>query len=139
VGRKFLIVLSGVMLFMFWMALDMGLRWTPLQSHYFPAYISSVGLGGKGGYSFLFVRYPNGWRMALNEDVVIRPKIQQGVPTGLFGLSDHARRAGADALAWRFLPELDSATAVQWLREGSTTTEACGTLSPGRCLRILLL
>lgn len=116
-GRKFLVVLCGVMLSMFWMALDMGLRWTPLQSHYFSAYVSSVALSGKGGYSFLFVRYPGGWRMALNNDVVIGPQIQQRVPTSLFALSDQARRGGANALEWRIFPELDNATAAQWLRQ----------------------
>lgn len=88
---KLLVVLCGVMLSMFWMALDMGLRWTPLQSHYFPSYVSSAEFGGKGGYSFLFVRYPDGWRMALNKDVVIRHEIQQRAPAGLFGLSNETR------------------------------------------------
>jgi hypothetical protein len=118
VGRKLLVLVCAAILCMFWIGLDMGLRWTPLQTHYLMAYISSIANSGKGSYSLLFIRYPDGWRMALNKDVVRSAVSQQRGPTGLFALSDEARRAGGSALEWRFLPELENATAAQWLRQG---------------------
>lgn len=117
-GRKLLVVICGVMLCMFGIALDMGLRWTPLQTHYFGQYISSIADGGKGSYSLLFVHYPDGWRMALNEDVVNASRSRDPARIGIFALSDQARRAGADALEWKFMPELDNAAAAQRFRQG---------------------
>lgn len=117
-GRKLLVLLGATMLSMFWIGTDMGARWTPLQSHYFPAYVSSITNNGKEGYSLLFVRYPNGSRMALSKDVVMGGLGKQPGQVGLFALSDEARRAGGSALEWKFFPELDNATAAQWLRQG---------------------
>jgi len=118
VGRKLLVLFCGVMLSMLGIGLDMGLHWTPLQTHYFSAYVSSVMFGGKGSYSLLFVRYPDGWRMALNKDVVRAAQSRDQARTGLFALSDEARRVGGNALEWRFFPELGNATAAQCLRQG---------------------
>lgn len=98
--------------------LDMGLHWTPLQTHYFSAYVSSIANSGKGRYSLLFVRYPDGWRMAQNKDVVSAAVSRDPARTGLFALSDEARRTGGNALEWRFFPELENVTAAQWLRQG---------------------
>jgi hypothetical protein len=100
------------------MAVDMGRYWTPLQSHYFPAYLSSSRSAGKGRYRFLYVVYPEGWRMALNQDIVQGAMSNGPGPTSLFALSDQARRAGANAIEWRFFPDLDNATAYEWLRQG---------------------
>jgi len=118
VGRKLLVLFFGVILSMFGIGLDMGLHWTPLQTHYFTAYISSIAYSGKGSYSLLFVRYPDGWRMAQNKDVVHAPVGRDPARTGLFSLSDESRRTGGNALEWRFFPELENATAGQWLRQG---------------------
>ena len=104
------------MLAMIGIALDMGFYWTPLQSHYFSAYLSSSRLTGKDAYQFLFVLYPEGWRMALNQDVV-HGAVSDGHER-LFMLSERARRAGAKAIEWKFYPELDNATAYEWLRQG---------------------
>jgi hypothetical protein len=118
VGRKLLVLLGAVMLSMFWIGIDMGSRWTPLQAHYFPAYVSSVAYNGKDRYVLLCVRYRNGSRMALSRDVVIsRPNLQPG-QLGIFALSDEARKAGATALEWKFWPDLDNATAAESLRQG---------------------
>src|SRR5689334_20699147 len=106
------------MLSMLGIVLDMGLHWTPLQTHYFSSYVSSIAHSGKESYSLLFVRYPSGWRMAQNKDVVSAAASRDPVRTGLFALSDEARRSGGNALEWRFFPELDNATAAQWLRQG---------------------
>src|SRR5260370_13822484 len=103
---------------MFGLGLDMGLHWTPLQTHYFIAYLSSIAYSGKGSYSILFVRYPDGWRMALNKDVARAAVSRDPARTGLFSLSDQARLAGGNALEWRFFPDLENATAAQWLRQG---------------------
>src|SRR5690348_14103570 len=116
-GRKLVVLLVGVLSSMFGILLYTGSRWTPLQNHYFHAYLASSGSSGKGSYSLLFVRYPSGWRMAVNKDVVNASRTRDPVRAGIFALSDEARRAGADALEWRFFPELDDATAVQWFRE----------------------
>ena len=118
-GRKLLVLLGAVMLSMFWIGIDMGSRWTPLQAHYFPVYVSSIAHGGKGRYVLLFVKYHNGSRMALNKDVVIsRANLQSG-QVGLFTLSDEARKTGGTALEWKFLPDLDNATAAEWLRQAN--------------------
>ena len=117
-GRKLLVLFCGVILSMVGIGLDMGLHWTPLQAHYFSAYASSFAYSGKGSYSLLFVRYADGWRMAQNKDVVSAAASRDPARTGLFALSDEARRSGGNALEWRFLPELDNATAAQWLRQG---------------------
>lgn len=114
-GRKLLVLFCGVLLSVFGTGLYMALRWTPLQNHYFDAYVSSVDRG-KAGYSLLFIRYPDGWRMALNQDVVIAASSRDQARTGIFVLSDQARRAGGTALEWRYFPELDNATAAQLLR-----------------------
>jgi hypothetical protein len=116
-GSKLLAFLFGVIVTMLVTTVHMGLRWTPLQAHYFHQYISSVAYNGKGAYSLLFVRYPDGWRMALNKDVVSTALIRDPARLGLFALSDQARRAGANGLEWRFFPELEDATAEQWLRQ----------------------
>jgi hypothetical protein len=55
-GSKLLTLLFGVILTMLVTAVDMGLRWTPLQTHYFDEYVSSVAYNGKGAYSLRFVR-----------------------------------------------------------------------------------
>ncbi len=117
-GRKLLVVFCGVMLSMFGIGLDMGLHWTPLQTHYFSAYVSSIAYSGKASYSLLFVRYPDGWRMVQNKDVVSATVGRDQAQTGLFALSDQARLAGGTALEWRFFPELENAAAAQWLRQG---------------------
>jgi len=117
-GRKLLVLVFGVVFSMFGILLYMALRWTPLQNHYFHAYVSSTVYNGKGSYSLLFVRYPNGWRMAVNNDVVNASRGRDAVRVGIFALSDQARRAGADAVQWKFFPELDNATAAQWFRQG---------------------
>jgi hypothetical protein len=117
-GRKLLVIFCGVMLTLFGIGLDTALHWTPLQAHYFIAYVASVADTGKGSYSLLFVRYPDGWRMASNKDVVSSAVSRDPARAGLFALSDQARGAGADALQWRFLPEEENATAAQWLRQG---------------------
>ena len=116
-GRKLLVLLFGVMISMFGIYLYRALRWTPLQHRYFDQYLSSVAYSGKGGYSLLYVRYPNGWRRAVNSDVVNARQNPQSARLGTFALSDQARRAGADALEWKYLPEVENATAAQWFRE----------------------
>lgn len=116
-GRKLLVLLLGVMFSMFGIVLDMGLRWTALQNHYFDQYLSSVAYSGKADYSLLFVHYPNGWRRAVNSDVVNSWQNLRSVRLDTFALSDQARRAGADALEWKDLPEVRNATAAQWFRE----------------------
>ena len=113
-GRKLLVLLLGVMISMFGIHLYGALRWTPLQNRYFDQYLSSVAYSGKGGYSLLYVRYPNGWRRAVNSDVVNARQNPQSARLGTFALSDQARRAGADALEWKYLPEVENATAAQW-------------------------
>jgi hypothetical protein len=117
VGRKLLVLLLGVMFSMFGIVLDMGLRWTALQNHYFDQYLSSVAYSGKADYSLLFVHYPNGWRRAVNRDVVNSWQNLRSVRLDTFALSDQARRAGADALEWKDLPEVRNVTAAQWFRE----------------------
>lgn len=117
-GRKLVVLVFGVVFSTFGILLYMALRCTPLQSHYFHAYVSSVAYHGKGSYSLLYVRYPNGWRMAQNNDVVNAAQSPDSIREGIFALSDQARRAGADALQWKFFPELDNATAAQWFGEG---------------------
>src|SRR5487761_27440 len=102
---------------MFGIVLDMGLRWTALQNHYFDQYLSSVAYSGKADYSLLFVHYPNGWRRAVNSDVVNSWQNLRSVRLDTFALSDQARRAGADALEWKDLREVRNATAAQWFRE----------------------
>jgi len=42
---------------------------------------------------------------------------QDPVQVALLALSDKARRVGADALEWRFFPELENATTPHWLRQ----------------------
>jgi len=116
-GRKLLVLFCGVILSMFGIGLDMGLHWTPLQTHYFSAYVSSISYSGKGRYSLLFVQYPGGWRMAQNKDVVSAIVSRDPARTGLFALSDDARRTGGNALEWRFFPELENKTAAEWLRQ----------------------
>jgi Type IV secretion-system coupling protein DNA-binding domain len=116
-GRKLIALFFGVLFSMFGILLYMALRWTPLQNHYYHAYLSGFSASGKGGYSLLFAHYPSGWRMAGNKDVVNASRSQDRVRIGIFALSDEARQAGADALEWKFFPELDNATAVQWFRE----------------------
>src|SRR5215469_5101620 len=115
--RKLLVLFVGVMFTMSAIGLDMGSHWTPLQTHYFNQYVSSIAYSGKGTYSLLFVHYPDGWRMALNKDVVSASRTRDPVRIGLFALSDEARRTRANALEWKFFPELDNATATQWLRQ----------------------
>lgn len=117
-GRKLVVLVFGAVFSTFGILLYMALRCTPLQNHYFHAYVSSIVYNGEGSYSLLFVRYPNGWRMALNNDVVNASRSGDPARTGIFALSDQARQAGADALQWKSFPELDNATAAQWLRQG---------------------
>jgi len=117
VGRKLLVLLLGVMFSMFGIFLYMDLDWTALQSHYFDQYLSSVAYGGKGEYLLLFVHYPNGWRRAVNGDVMNSWQNLRAVRLDTFALSDQARRAGADALEWKYLPEMENAAAAQWFRE----------------------
>jgi len=96
----------------------MGLRWTALQRYYFPTYFSSYTSAREGRYTFLYVLDSNGWRIALDPDVVRAgptPASQQfGLP---FALSERARRLGAKRLEWRVYPQLESATALGWLRQ----------------------
>ncbi len=105
--RRLLVLFLGVFLSLFWIALDMGLRWTPLQTHYFSAYVSSI--------AYSFVHYPDGWRMALNQVVISGALSHERGPTALFALSDQARRGGANALEWKFYPDLDNSIASEWL------------------------
>lgn len=96
----------------------MGLRWTALQRYYFPAYFSSSASAGVGRYTFLYILDPNGWRLALDQDV-IRPgpganQQQAGLP---FALSDSARRLGAKRLEWRVFAQLENTTAHRWLSQ----------------------
>jgi len=119
VGRKFAALFIGVILSMLGIGINMGLNWTPLQCHYFSAYVSSSGLTGKGNYLLLAALYPSGWRIASNQDVVRAPALTNGRSPQLpFALSNQARLAGAKTLAWRPYPQLDNATAYEWLRDG---------------------
>ena len=118
-GRKFAVLLLGVMLTMMVIAINMGLNWTPLQAHYFPAYVSSSGLMGKQNYVLLAALYPNGWRIVSNQDVVRSTTLSDGRGPKLgFALSNQARLAGAKSLEWRYYAQLDNATAYGWLRDG---------------------
>lgn len=96
----------------------MGVRWTALQRYYYPAYFSSSAAAGNGRYTFLYVLDPNGWRLALDQDVVrsgATATVQQsGLP---FALSARARELGAKRLEWRVYSDLSSATANTWLRQ----------------------
>jgi hypothetical protein len=101
-----------------WISLDMGLRWTALQRYYFPAYFSSYTSAREGRYTFLYVREPNGRRIALDQDVVRAGPTPNPQQSGLpFVLSDRARRLGAKQLEWRVNPQLENATAFGWLRQ----------------------
>jgi hypothetical protein len=110
------VFLVGLILSMLGFGINMGLNWTPLQCHYFPAYVSSSGLTGKGNYLLLAALYPNGWRIASNQDVVRATFSNGQAPRFPFALSSQARLAGAKTLAWRNYPQLDNATAYEWLR-----------------------
>jgi hypothetical protein len=116
--RKILILLIGLLGPLFWISLDMGLRWTALQRYYFPAYFSSYTSAREGRYTFLYVLDPNGWRIALDPDVVRAGPIPGSQQSGLpFALSERARRLGAKRLEWRVYPQIESATALGWLRQ----------------------
>jgi len=100
----------------FWFMMDMAANWTPLQRYYFPTYFwMTNGQPGKGVYRFLFVTYPSGSRLASNQDVMEVTPGKRVSPFMPVELSSQARKAGAKTLEWRSFPQLENATAYQWL------------------------
>jgi hypothetical protein len=116
-ARKVVVLLFGVLFAIFGTILYMSLRWTPLQNHYFNAYVWSTHDRGAQSYSLLFIHYPNGWQMARSREVIIAPPGPGRANRDLFALSEQAQRDGSDALEWRRFFELPNATASQLLRD----------------------
>jgi type IV secretory pathway TraG/TraD family ATPase VirD4 len=97
--------------------MDMAANWTPLQRYYFPTYFwMTSGQPGKGAYRFLFAVCPGGARLASNQDVIRGMTPGKGQTLFIpFTLTSQARKAGATTLEWRSFPQLENATAYQWL------------------------
>jgi Type IV secretion-system coupling protein DNA-binding domain len=112
------ILFVGAMLSLGGFFLNQGWHWTWLQRRYFTEYLDSIEFQGKGEFAFLFVQYPDGWRMAGDDDVIHETAHFATRDPGLgFAPSPRARSLGAKRLEWRPYTHLDCATAYEWLRQ----------------------
>lgn len=115
--RGLSVLVLGYVLAFTGVVVDMGSRWTPLERRYFPSYVGSIAFNGEGHYTFLFVLYPDGWRLASSDDVV-QEVGAPGRPSRLgFVLSESARFGKAKKLEWRTYSRLDHATAYEQLSQ----------------------
>jgi Type IV secretion-system coupling protein DNA-binding domain len=118
VPRVLLVMLAGTALSIAGITIDAGTRWSWLQRRLFPTYLSTLEFDGKGRFTFLMILYPDGWRLASNEDVIHALSSARSFSSPQdFELSQHARSLGATRLEWRNYNRLDSQIAYEWLRQ----------------------